>query len=251
MPAVCTCSMRSTCGYLLRGTPSKPISPMNWKEGGSLARPSTELSARTVSSRSRISRPLRSRTGTIGFREGAARPRRRRLAVRFHREGVDIGAAEAVQRRDQVGADALRHEVIVAGWSRDPAPTRRRRSPSARATSTRCRRPPPAAPSPSGSSSRRGSRPRRRRRRSGSACTPATSSSQPAASARDLRDVRALVAHRHRRNRARCRRPGWSCPQVVARARARCSRSATSVIGLTSCSEPLALPRPRGVRMAS
>ena len=46
-----------------------------------------------------------------GFREAALVPRRRRALLALDRVGVDVGAAEAVLGRDQIGGDALRHEV--------------------------------------------------------------------------------------------------------------------------------------------
>ena len=128
----------STQWYFCSATASKPpISPMPAKDGLSPARDSTVVPGRGNSSRSSTMSPLRSRTGTI---ERAKAPLAMRLAgagLRLGGVGVDVVAAEALDRRDQVGADALRHEAGARRRSRGPSPTRRRRSPSARATWTR------------------------------------------------------------------------------------------------------------------
>jgi hypothetical protein len=50
------------------------------------------------------------------FRETAFLPGLRRALLRFDRIGVDVVAGEAVFRRDEIGRDALRHEV---GFDRD------------------------------------------------------------------------------------------------------------------------------------
>ena len=50
LPAVCTCSIRLSWGYLLSAIASKRASPMAAKAGGKFARPSSVLSGRTCSS---------------------------------------------------------------------------------------------------------------------------------------------------------------------------------------------------------
>ena len=68
LPAWWTWSIRSTQWYFSSATESKPPSrPICANDGFSPARPSTEVSGRTVSSRSRTTSPLRSRTGTTAW----------------------------------------------------------------------------------------------------------------------------------------------------------------------------------------
>jgi hypothetical protein len=123
---------------------SKPMVPIISNEGISLASDSTEVPGRMVSSRPSIVRPLRSLTGTIeleaagglgALQRGDATRRRRR----------PVSAAEAFERGNQVGADALRHEIGGID-ARVHRPRRRRRSPWASGSCSRRRRPRPCRP---------------------------------------------------------------------------------------------------------
>ena len=60
--------------------------------------------------------PLTSRDRHDRFREAAFLPGFRGALLRFDRIGVDVVAGEAVFRGDEIGRDALRHEV---GFDRD------------------------------------------------------------------------------------------------------------------------------------
>ena len=208
------------------------------------------VSARMCSSRSRITLGRSCRApARCDLAKRPARPGRGGAALAFDGVGVDVGAGEAVQRGDQVGADALRHEVGVAGDARDRRPRRRRRRPSARATSTRRRRRPPRSAWPDHDLRRRDVHGLERpRRRSGSAA----------------RRRRLVPARGQRRDAARCRRPARP-PARRSRARrrrpARCraccaSRSASQHLRRELHRRDLVqravgLPRPRGVRTSS
>ena len=80
-------------------------------DGLSPARPSGLVSGRIVSSWSSTVRPLRSLTGTTAFGEVAVGPGLGGAVVRLGGVRVDVVAAPALDRGDQVGADALRHEA--------------------------------------------------------------------------------------------------------------------------------------------
>ena len=68
-------------------------------------------SGRMNSSWSRMVRPLRSLHRDDRAGEVAVGPRLGGARLRLRGVRVDVGAAPALERRDQVGADALRHEV--------------------------------------------------------------------------------------------------------------------------------------------
>jgi hypothetical protein len=78
--------------------------------GFELARVSSVVAGRMVSSSSSSSRPAMSCTGTSELREVPGGACCGGALVRAHREGVERRCGEALQRGDQVGADALRHE---------------------------------------------------------------------------------------------------------------------------------------------
>ena len=67
-------------------------------------------------------RPLTSRTGTTALGEAALVPGRRGALLALDRIGVDIVAREAVFRGDEIGRDALRHEVGRDGDQRIDRP---------------------------------------------------------------------------------------------------------------------------------
>ena len=104
--------MRSISGCAWIATASKPpCSPIITNDGLSAASDCMSVSGRMCSSRSSSGRPLTSRTGTI---EGLNRPSDHALAARRLRldgVGVDVVAREAVFGGDEIGRDALRHEI--------------------------------------------------------------------------------------------------------------------------------------------
>ena len=107
-----TCSTASTSGWAWIATASKPPSSPNIvKDGLSAPSPCIEVSGRMCSSRDRSGTPFTSRTGNHRAVEVAAVPRLRRPLLALDREGIDVGARETVLRRDEVGRDALRHEI--------------------------------------------------------------------------------------------------------------------------------------------
>ena len=199
---------------------------------------------------SRTDSPLRSRTGTT---DRAKYPFDHAFAARVWDSqgvGVDVLAGVAVERGDEVGADALRDEAGGRSRSPGPSPTRRRREPigTRDIDST-----PPA--------STRSSQPRAdllrgdvHRLQTGGAepveLHAGDRVGQPGGDRRGPGDVAALVADRRDDaehdvvDAGRVERPGTA-------ARSSWISPTTSEIGLTSCSEPVALPRPRGVRTAS
>ena len=103
--------------------------------------------ARMSSSRSSTTCSLRSLHRDHRLGEAALGLRGRGALLRAHRVRVDVLAAEALDRRDQVGADALRHErrvVVGLGVHRPGAAVGAHRH---AATSTRRRRRAPGPPS--------------------------------------------------------------------------------------------------------
>ena len=70
------------------------------------------VSGRMCSSLSRMVRPLTSFTAIDRAVEAAIVPRRRGALLAFDRVGVDVVARKSVFGRDQVGGNALRHEVM-------------------------------------------------------------------------------------------------------------------------------------------
>ena len=138
---------------------------------------------RMCSSRSSSDRPLTSLTGAIEFLKRPVLPGGRGALLRLDGVGVDVVAREAVFGGDEVGRDALRHEIGGDGERRDRPATRRRRRRCRRGSSIRRRRrssghagrssPAPPRNSPS-------SRPEAQKRL---ICTPGTVSPKPAASA--------------------------------------------------------------------
>ena len=111
LPAWCTWLIFSTVVYLRSAVASKPIWPMVMKLASSLAIASRLALSRMVSSRSSSGRPAMSVTGITARLKCPAARAAAALLVRVERKGVDVGAAEAFHRGDQVGADALRHEA--------------------------------------------------------------------------------------------------------------------------------------------
>ena len=141
LPGVWTWSIFSTQWYFCSATASKPpISPIAANDGFRLAE---RLDRRAGADElvvvehdvvvEVLDRDDRVREAALGLRGRGALLRARGV-------GVDVLAAELLDRRDQVGADALRDERRCRSSSPGPSPRRRRRSPSARATSTRRRR---------------------------------------------------------------------------------------------------------------
>src|SRR4051812_41822789 len=111
LPAVCTCSIRSTQWYFCRATASKPpMSPIPANDDGRAASDSTVVPGAdqlvvvedhgAVPVAHRYDRPV----------EVAVRPRLRRPGLRLGGVGVDVLAAPALQGGDEVGTDPLRHE---------------------------------------------------------------------------------------------------------------------------------------------
>ena len=190
-PRSCRRGARGGCarpaGSGVSATASKPIAPISSNAALSDARPSSVVCGLMNSSCSskrlveEVLRPARS-----SRRSGR---RRAPLAARccdVQREGVHVLAAQAVERGDQVGADALRHEAGGANWSPGPAPRRRRRSRSARGSCSPRRRRRPGLPSRERTfcaARFTASRPEAQKRL---ICTPAQRKSQPAFSAATL-----------------------------------------------------------------
>ena len=169
LPAWWTWLIRSRCGYFRIATASKPgmVSPMSLNEGLSAPSDCMSVPGRMCSSRSRIGRPLTSRHRHDGLREAVVVPGGGGALLALDGEEVAVVAGEAEFGGDDVGADALRHEV---GLERDrgvdgdggAVGAHRRRGSSSRRRRRCSRRPRRRAPG-----WRRGSPPRARRRRSG------------------------------------------------------------------------------------
>ena len=93
-------------------TASKPaISPICTNDGLSAPSDCMSVGGRMCSSRSSSVRPLTSLTGTIGLLEAALVPGLGGALLAFDRIGIDVVAREAVLGGDEVGRDALRHEI--------------------------------------------------------------------------------------------------------------------------------------------
>ncbi len=154
LPAWWTWLIRSRCGYFISATLSKPgiTSPISLNAGFSAPSACMSVPGRMYSSVARIGRPLTSRTVRIERAKRSVVPGGLGAALAFHRQRVAIVAGKPVFGGDDVGRDALRHEI---GLHRHATGRRRSR-----------RRPSPSAPGPS-SRPRRRYRPRRRRRGSG------------------------------------------------------------------------------------
>ena len=172
--------------------------------------------ARGCSSRSSATEPssvLARRTATLAKRLPSIA--RAAFCWLCEREAVDVLAREALARRDQVGRDALRHDgcSALAQLLVEAVEHRRRRCPSARATSTRRRRRSPASMLP-GHDALRGDELTACETRAAEAVERDAGGSARASPprARVARDARALLADLRdaaRRRRPR-RRPGRS-----------------------------------------
>ena len=97
---------------------SRPSRRCRRTTGLSLPRLSSVVPGRMCSSWSSTTSPLRSLTGTTELREAAVGPRLRGPLLGHDGVRVDVVAGEALDGGDQVGADALRHEVGVVGGLR-------------------------------------------------------------------------------------------------------------------------------------
>ena len=128
----------------------------------------------------------RSSPGLCGRRDAGFRPR----------TASSLSRAVAVERRaDQVGADALRHEILPPCHGR-PTAQARRRSPSARVTSTRRRRRSSGRTDPTSPAPRpccTASSPDAQKRLS---CLPGTDSSRVPRRGDHARDIGALFTDR-------------------------------------------------------
>ena len=250
LPAWWTWSIAGTQWYFSSATSSKPASAPIWaKLGLRPARPSGLVSGRISSSWSSTVTPLRSLTGTTDVGEVAVGPRLGGPVVRLRGVRVDVGAGPALEGGDQVGADALRDE---AGRERGGRVHRPRaavgahRHPAHRLDAAGEDQVLEAGADPHRGlvdgleaggaeaveldAGRRSRGSRRRGPRSWRCRRPARRSGSP--------------------RRARRRRPGAGrargCGSWISS-----SRPTTRSTGFTSCSEPTALPLPRGVRMWS
>ena len=228
------------------------VAPSATNEGSSAASPSAVVSPRVISSRSRTQ--LAGRGIATGTRLCAKRPAaaaRGGALLRVEREAVDVGAAEALEGGDEVGADALRHledrvarrRRLLPSWPppSEPIGTRDMLSTPPATTSS-------AEPDATARAAKfTACRPEPQKRLS---VMPVTSMGQPAASTA----LRAMLAPcspacetQPAITSSTClgRIPGWR----AASAASACARSSC---GCTLERAPLpALPRPRGVRTAS
>ena len=116
LPGVWTCSIFSIQWYFCSATASKPpISPIAANEGFRPPSVSTVVPGRMNSSWSSTTFSLRSLTGIDRAGEATLGLCRPGALLRAGGVGVDVLAAELLDRRDQVGADALGDErgVVV------------------------------------------------------------------------------------------------------------------------------------------
>jgi hypothetical protein len=112
LPAWCTWSIRSTQWYFSRATSSKPASrPRSANDGLRPASPSTLVSGTDELVVLEHDHAVAVRDGDDGLGEVAVGPGLGRAVVRLGGVGVHVGARPALERRDQVGADALGHEA--------------------------------------------------------------------------------------------------------------------------------------------
>ena len=112
LPAVWTCSIRSTQWYFCRATASKPpMSPIPANAEGRPASESTVVPGRTSSSVVEDDGAVAVGHRDDGALEVAVRPGLGRAGVGLGGVGVDVLAGPALEGGDEVGADALRHEL--------------------------------------------------------------------------------------------------------------------------------------------
>ena len=245
-----TWSIFSTQWYFCSATASKPpISPIAANDGFSPPSVSTVVPGRMNSSWSSTTLSLRSFTGITEFAKRPSDSARGGALLRARGVGVDVLAAELLDRRDQVRADALRDEgrvVVGLRVHRPGAAVGAHRHARHRLHAAREHEVLPAGGDLLGGDVHR----LEARGAEAVELHAGDRVRQPGLDRRGLGDVRALVADRRdaaEHDVVDARRVEF----LVADRASRASGPTTRSTGLVPCSEPLNLPLPRGVRIAS
>ena len=248
--AVCTWSIASTQWYFCSATASKPPMLAHLANDGLSCAEASRASCRADELV-----VVEDDVGRSGPRPGrpsgevARRPAARRAAASGRRSASTSSRREALERRDQVGADALRDERGVVVRSPGPWPRRRRPSPSARATSTRRRRRGRGPPSPDAHLLRRDVHGFETGRAEAVDLHAGDGLRQAGLDRRGLGDVGALVADR--RHAAEHDVVDAGGIEALVAVEQLVHQADDEVDRLDRVQRPVLLPLPRGVRTAS